>query len=78
MKEKCEWSISFCNQGRETMTRQEAVDKLKAIYGDVVYIKHDLYATKKDGETVLFKFSSGSLYKRVDDEVYSYRLEPVD
>ena len=55
------------------MTRQEAVDKLKALYGDVVYIKHDLYATKKDGETVLFKFSSGSLYKRVDDEVHSYR-----
>lgn len=60
------------------MTRQEAVDKLKALYGDVVYIKHDLYATKKDGETVLFKFSSGSLYKRVDDEVHSCRWEPVD
>lgn len=29
------------------MTRQEAVDKLKALYGDVVYIKHDLYATKR-------------------------------
>lgn len=60
------------------MTRQEAVDKLKALYGDVVYIKHDLYATKKDGETVLFKLSSGSLYKRVDDEFNSCRWEQVE
>lgn len=60
------------------MTRQEAVDKLKALYGDVVYIKHDLYVTKKDGETVLFEFSSGSLYKRVDDEFHSCRWESVE
>ncbi|CZR02462.1 hypothetical protein [Trichococcus collinsii] len=60
------------------MTRQEAVDKLKALYGDVVYIKHDLYATKKNGVTTLFKITDGNLYKRIDDDIHFFRWEEVE
>ena len=43
-----------------------AIDKLKAVYGEVDIIRPDLFRVVKNGIRVLYRLKNGTLQRRVD------------
>ena len=60
------------------MTRQEALSKLKDLYGVVAIIEPTLFAAQIDRRWVLFRLRGDILEQRFDDDAHSCRWAPVD
>ena len=59
------------------MTRQEAISKLKDLYGDVAIIEPTLFAARIDRKWVLFRLCGDTLERRFENDVHSCRWDAV-
>ena len=59
------------------MTTITAIDKLKALYGEVDIIRPDLFRVFKNGSRVLYRLFNGTLQRRVDTSNNKCEWEPI-
>ncbi|NCD10874.1 MAG: hypothetical protein EOL98_15970 [Negativicutes bacterium] len=55
------------------MTTVTAIDKLKAVYGEVDIIRHDLFGVVINSRRVLYRLKKGILERRVDVSAHECR-----